>query len=277
MSTKPVIFFSHIHEEKELAILLSDTLKKSFLGMVDIFVSSDEDSIRLGDEWLERVFESLQSAVAAFVLCSSASVSRPWINFEAGAAWIRKRLAGKPKSGESIQVVPICHTDMTPNALPLPLKLLKGIQVTDERALKGLVKFIADKLKSDEPTVDYKGLISEIEKFERAYGCIGRIAGAVRTLCLLDPTAFRSVFGPGSTSKRIEGEIERADYDKWKPHLRLLEDEKLIEVTLGGANFGYGKDGKKSIAGMYQELTIEVKADYNGIADEVWKRVGRLP
>jgi hypothetical protein len=50
--SKPILFISHITEEKQVALALKSRLEKAFLGMVDIFASSDPSSIKLGQEWL---------------------------------------------------------------------------------------------------------------------------------------------------------------------------------------------------------------------------------
>ena len=112
MSNKPLIFISHITEEKELAKLLADFIKKSYLNMFDVFVSSDGESIASGDRWIETIDKALNSCVIQVSLCSPFSIQRPWINFEAGASWIRR-----------IPVIPICHSGLSKSNLPVPLSL----------------------------------------------------------------------------------------------------------------------------------------------------------
>ena len=183
MTTKPVIFFSHINEEKDLAVLLQESIEAHFLGMIEVFVSSDGESIGAGEEWLEKIFAKLKAAVAMLILCSEASVSRPWINFEAGAGWIRKRLA----ISESLEVVPICHTGFRPESLPLPLKLLNGIVVSERTGLEQLFNMIAQKLGSDVPKVPYPTLIKKAQDFEFTYGTLREVRVAVRSLCEISP------------------------------------------------------------------------------------------
>jgi hypothetical protein len=103
------IFISHISEESETALRLKAALEADFLGMLDVVVSSDTDSIAAGEQWLASVDAALQEAAMLLILCSAASVARPWINFEAGAAWMRK-----------IPLVPVCHAGLTPRDLPMP-------------------------------------------------------------------------------------------------------------------------------------------------------------
>jgi hypothetical protein len=48
MSAKPIVFISHINEEKEIAAQFKTLLDGAFLGLIDAFISSDARSIDLG-------------------------------------------------------------------------------------------------------------------------------------------------------------------------------------------------------------------------------------
>ena len=81
------VFISHIAEEAALASVLKDWIESTFLGQVDVFVSGHD--ISSGEQWFRRLGEELTDAKAMLVLCSKRSVSRPWINFEAGAGHVK--------------------------------------------------------------------------------------------------------------------------------------------------------------------------------------------
>jgi TIR domain len=85
---KPTIFVSHINDEAEVAIWIKKSISELLLGGVQFFVSSDGTAIIGGDRWLTKIEEGLRDARVVLVLCSSRSVLRPWVNFEAGGAWI---------------------------------------------------------------------------------------------------------------------------------------------------------------------------------------------
>jgi TIR domain len=80
--SKSIVFISHITEEKPIAIAFKDLIETSFLGMIDVFVSSDENSISTGQRWLDNITTALKECSIEIILCSPKSVSRPWINFE---------------------------------------------------------------------------------------------------------------------------------------------------------------------------------------------------
>jgi len=101
---RPKLFISHISKETELAQMLKKYVARDFLNIWDIFVSSDGSSILGGDRWLDELSEALKGAKVEIVLCSKESITRPWVNFEAGAGWIR-----------NIAIVPVCHSGMKPD------------------------------------------------------------------------------------------------------------------------------------------------------------------
>jgi len=71
---KPTIFISHINEEKETALILRDFIEKKFLNTINVFASSHEKSIKLGDEWFEAIKESLNNCCLLLIICSPISV-----------------------------------------------------------------------------------------------------------------------------------------------------------------------------------------------------------
>ncbi len=156
--SKALIFISHITAEKEIAIALQSLIEKGFIGMVDVFVSSDENSIRLGEKWLDRITDALKKCCIEIILCSSQSVSRPWINFEAGSGWIRE-----------IAVIPLCHSGMKPDDLPLPLNLIQGAEANQVSSLNRIFSLIAKAIGSNTPPTDFAPFIDEVVKFEERY------------------------------------------------------------------------------------------------------------
>lgn len=152
---KPKIFVSHISEEAELAIALKSQIETDFLYMVDMFISSDGESIGAGSKWLRSVEEALNDAQLEIIICSKASVNRPWINFEAGAGWIKE-----------IPIVPICHTDMTPESLPVPLNMLQAIIIHDPKGIERLYRLISDTIGCSMPNADFNIIASRFSQIQ---------------------------------------------------------------------------------------------------------------
>jgi hypothetical protein len=155
---KPTVFISHIVDESALARALQAHLQRDFLGLLDVFVSSDGESISAGANWLATISEALKRTRLEVVVCSRASVSRPWINFEAGAAWIR-----------DVPIVPVCHSGLKPSELPMPLRVLNGIEARDAAGLSSLYKSVARVLNSSIPRQEFDQLVAEVATFEASY------------------------------------------------------------------------------------------------------------
>jgi hypothetical protein len=151
MPLRSRLFISHISEEKAFAAQLKRVLTRDFLGLVEVFVSSDTESIGAGEEWLQSVATALRECAIVVILCSPDSVRRPWINFEAGAAWMRE-----------IPIVPVCHLGLLPRDLPVPLSLRQGIALESPEGLNRLYKKIADVIQCQSPDRDFEALSREL-------------------------------------------------------------------------------------------------------------------
>jgi TIR domain-containing protein len=150
MPTDASVFISHISEDEPVADWLKDTLNRDFLGIFSVFVSSDTESVVAGEDWLESVHQALDAAAVLITLCSRASIERPWINFEVGAAWI----TGKP-------IIPVCHSDLLPAQLPLPLALRQGVTLADGMGIERLYEALARAFECRAPQSDFGGLADE--------------------------------------------------------------------------------------------------------------------
>ncbi|HEX5150098.1 MAG TPA: toll/interleukin-1 receptor domain-containing protein [Parafilimonas sp.] len=156
--SKPKIFVSHTSKETELARLLKKHLIKALNEHADIFVSSDGKSILAGSNWLNELKTALEGAEIEIILCSQESIEKPWINFEAGAGWIR-----------GIQIIPLCHSGMKLHDLPVPLNLLQGFDTDQPENLRLLFESIAQKIGCPLLKIDYGNFTREIKKIEQKY------------------------------------------------------------------------------------------------------------
>jgi hypothetical protein len=152
---KKAVFISHISDETRIAQWLKTQLDRDFLGGLEIFVSSDRSTIGAGRRWLDEVQTALKRADLQVVLCSRGSVGRPWVNFEAGAVWLR-----------GIPVVPVCHSGLGPESLPVPLSMLEAIVLSDAGGLAKLYDAVARALGLRTPSVDFAALAVEARELE---------------------------------------------------------------------------------------------------------------
>jgi hypothetical protein len=152
------IFLSHLTVESRLADILKAHLTQDFIGLVDVFVSSDRTSIPVGAKWLAEVTSALDKASIHLVLCSPDSVTRPWIQFEAGAAQIR-----------GIPIIPICHSGLAAAQLPVPLSVWEGIEAATADGIRKLYDSIAAPLGSNTPGINFEAYAAEVVAFEKVY------------------------------------------------------------------------------------------------------------
>jgi len=248
---KPTVFLSHIGEEKELASIFKTHIEKSFIGMVDIFMSSDAQSIPLGQNWLDRVTQGLRTCKAMLLLCSPSSIKRPWINFEAGAGWAR-----------NIEVAPICHSGLRPVDLPLPMSLLQGLEANDPNRVNQVFQLIAKQLGSAEPDVDVDAVVASVKAFETSY--------VVRLAYETDAAAFNrqaphivaAILAAAPDMTLTLNGIPERDFIMLRPSLDNLQSAGGLQhsfgvtsMTIGGSAGGaFGSLGLKVSGGLYNLL-----------------------
>jgi hypothetical protein len=56
---RPQLFVSYVSEEARIAEILKEHISRDFLGMLDVFVSSDLESIAAGANWLTSLENAL--------------------------------------------------------------------------------------------------------------------------------------------------------------------------------------------------------------------------
>lgn len=128
--SKPTLFFSHSSKDKDLIISIKDTLTKYTGGVLDIFMSSDGQSIPFGTNWIHKIEEGLNSAKIMFVFVTENSISSGWIYFEAGFAYSKE-----------IHVIPV-GIGVDIGALKAPLNLLQGFNITSAGSLNNFISIV---------------------------------------------------------------------------------------------------------------------------------------
>ncbi len=109
----PELFISHAAADARLAEFLEQTAR-SVLPGVDVFRTTRTGQIAAGKEWLREIRRHLESADRFLVLLTPWSLDRPWIWFEAGAAWMQNKT-----------VVPVVAGGLSAGRVPEPLRLLQ--------------------------------------------------------------------------------------------------------------------------------------------------------
>lgn len=216
----PTIFISHISEEAELAALLQQRIVADFQGKVEVFVSSNLENISAGDDWLKSIRSALERAGVELILCSRLSITRPWVNFEVGAAWLKQ-----------IPIVPVCHSGLQVSDLPVPYSIFNGVEVDLERDLKKLYSGIARILNVNCPESDFGSFVAAVRTFQNAYAAIVRMRGQGGSL--VDLNQGQRLIGKWEGQG---GDLEIPDQLKYKTKLSyklMLELERRQSLISG--------------------------------------------
>jgi len=226
------LFVSHISDEAEMARLLHRQLEEDFIGQVKFFTSSDVGSISAGEEWLTAIHEALEESAAVLVLCSKVSVTRPWVQFELGSAWMK-----------GTRIIPVCHSGMEPRDLPMPLAQLQSVQLGTQVGLDRLYQAVVEVLEwpkvpqpkdQDRFLADVQALESRfrdpVQQFERYVDVIVPRPGMLEDNTLDDSTKIESnavsmeLFGligtSGRTWKDICNAARRTPDTRWLTQLQ---------------------------------------------------------
>jgi hypothetical protein len=120
------IFLSYAHDDRALAERISEAL-----AGVELSTFMAEASLWPGDDWHESIREAIGECDSLLLLLTPTSRARPWLTFEAGAAWA----LGKP-------VIPAYRGILT-SEIPDPLKRFQARAVIDDRAIRELARELA--------------------------------------------------------------------------------------------------------------------------------------
>lgn len=247
---KRLVFISHIAEEKEVAIAVKELIENSFLGLIEVFVSSDQHSIGMGQKWLDQISAALKKCVVEIVLCSPKSINRPWINFEAGAGWVR-----------DISVIPLCHSGLDPSKLPMPLNLLQAAKAGEVSSLKLIFPVLAQALGSTTPSTDFSDFVALVRQFEARYTFWDECNAAFKIVNDLN----NSILPALKTGDIVSLKLNEVQFHNLADRLRFLKERNILDLVKSGAvNF--------EAEGMFYDCTLSALPEFSKvIGDEHFK------
>lgn len=152
---KPVVFFSHSSRDHNLLLKLKELFIQKTGGSIEVFLSSDGQSIPLGRNWVHRIQEALENASLMIVFISPSAFRSNWIFFESGFAYAK-----------GIRVVPVGILGVDLGTLPPPLGLLQGFNITSQDGLDNLIALVNDEFKHNHSSRfssdEYQGLVGSV-------------------------------------------------------------------------------------------------------------------
>jgi hypothetical protein len=150
------VFISFIHEEEEYAVAVQAFIGRILGSDAKPFLSSDRLQIYAGEKWLDRIMDELKSATVVLLMLSEVSVMRPWVNFEAGAAWTR-----------DIVTIPVCFGGLSVGNLPKPYSSLQAVDLSSSESHEYLADSVAHHLGLPKPVRRFLGILGSLGDEER--------------------------------------------------------------------------------------------------------------
>jgi hypothetical protein len=208
---KPVIFVSHAAVDSEVVNLFKADVENSFLGLCQLFVSSNLDSLQGGLEWMQVIKEKLCDAVIFIGMLSPVALSRLWVYTEFGAGWIR-----------GIPTISVCHSGLRKDHLPVPLSHFQALDLLDETHLEHLYGQISSAIGCHKPNKDYA---SDIDKY-RAITETQRRERAIRhwfaQIQQWNPE-FSNIFQGNEVEVLVPAEVDHA-------FRQFIQDPEIIQL-----------------------------------------------
>ena len=126
---KQNIFISHSSQDVEMLTHFKKQLNTITSNTLEIFLSSDGQSIHFGKNWLYRIEEALKQADIMFVFITPNSINSSWVYFESGYAY-----------SNGIKVIPIgIGIDFT---LAKAISLLQGFNINSFEGMNNVIQII---------------------------------------------------------------------------------------------------------------------------------------
>ncbi|MGH9780349.1 MAG: toll/interleukin-1 receptor domain-containing protein [Candidatus Acidiferrales bacterium] len=151
-----LVFLSHAAKDQEIAICLKKAIE-SAIPKSDVFVSSDTEDLRPGDDWVEKIQDNLGRAKILILLASERGLKRTWVWYESGAAWSR-----------SIRMIPCCIGKIRKNQLPAPFSSRQALNADDAQDLGHLLSEIGRELALGLQMPDLQPIVSRLQTLDKA-------------------------------------------------------------------------------------------------------------
>jgi hypothetical protein len=127
------VFISHFVEERSIAEEVQGYLQSVFGDGLRVFRSSDDGSIRTGEDQYPAILKALGEAKVYIVLLSKFGSARPWLNFEVGF--------GKARG---VEIRPVLIRETKESEIPTPLCQLELRHLADPSVIEDIVQTISE-------------------------------------------------------------------------------------------------------------------------------------
>lgn len=244
---KPTIFFSHSAKDRNVILPIKEKLMKITSGVIQIFMSSDGQSIPFGNNWIHKIEDGLNNAKIMFVFVTPTSIESGWIYFEAGFAY-----------SKGIDVIPV-GVGIDIGSIRPPLSLLQGFNITSSESLNNFVTVINKNFDlSFEPTFDEEDFAHLFRDFREMKSDLN----FDNIFCSADYSIFASKSKPENCGGRsnildvlnvIQNYLENNDYIF---SANKNKDGTVTGLLVNGLKFRYISANSQMLIRDWEELRV---------------------
>jgi len=221
--SKPTIFFSHASEDEVYLKTIKKLLLTKTNNTVDIFLSSDGQSIPFGTNWVHEIENSLERADLVFVFLSPRSLASQWVFFEAGYTY-----------SKDIEVIPIGILGTDLSEISPPLNLLQGFNLSSREQLENIISVINKKFNFTHTATISQEEYQRIQETTNKGSQNERLRGLVDRLYItLNPHLTEDIKPVSKVWSNLKTYLKKQNIEHNSPYAKEAEEVILIH----GAKF----------------------------------------
>jgi hypothetical protein len=220
------VFLSHAGADAVIAERVEAEIRAT-LPDVQVFRTTRPDQLPTGQGWFQHIEEGLRGAGAYVVLLTPTSVARPWILFEAGAAWF----------SDQPMVLALC-ADLHAEDVPEPLRLLQLRDFANQAAVVQAFHELGANIRAPATFVaDLQRLSAEHSATAIAHGDLHAVVHQARRFAWDGPLHKFAESDPRAAPDGLVDTLRAADLDvtmtvRERPDAQLAKGYlRLYEIT----------------------------------------------
>ena len=148
------IFISHAAVDEEIACSLKQHIEQVFPEQ-KVFVSSDPEDLKPGDEWVVKILQALKGAECVLALTTERGLGRRWVWFELGRTWFSE-----------IKLIPCCIGKIRKSNLPAPFSERMAINIDETRDAAALFASLQEQFGKPARFLDYDELVQTMIRLD---------------------------------------------------------------------------------------------------------------
>jgi hypothetical protein len=134
MQNKALIFLSHSSKDEVLAGILANQIETEVGSRAEVFASTRPTAIQSGEDWFDKILESLDKAEILVILLTPSAENCVWVGFEFGYFWKKKNRSN-------------VHTLYHPKAtIPNPLGIIQAKLITNPEHVRDFLRQLGHSL-----------------------------------------------------------------------------------------------------------------------------------